>query len=82
MATGLGRRALPLLYLIPVSAAACLLALVGYAIDRLPFVPASVPRGYQRVMFAAIFGLSRPVDGLLDRGSEPVPERVAGESAP
>lgn len=82
MAQATGRRVLPFVYLVHVTVLCGLLAAVGYVLDRLPLLPASVSRRYQGVMFAAMFGLSRPVDGWMDPSTEPLAGSVATDSTP
>lgn len=61
-----GRPVLPFVYFLLVSVLALGLGVLGYLIDRLPVVPASVSRAYQRALLAAVAGLSRPVDGWAE----------------
>ena len=82
MASRAGRRVLPIVYLVVVSALFGVLIGVGFALDRLPLLPRVVSRGYQRGLLALVSGLARPSDGWAEPSAEPVAGAVPGESAP
>ena len=82
MSTGPGRRALSFAYLVPYSAVAGSLILLGCLLDLVPALPASVSDRYQRTVLAVLAGLARPVDGLTEQSPEPVAGGLTGESAP
>lgn len=80
MTTGPGRRALSLAYLVPYSAVAACLIVVGFLVEWA--LPASVAGRYQGSMFSLLSSLARPVDGLTEQSPEPVAGHVTRESAP
>lgn len=80
MSTEPGRRALSFAYLLPYSAVAACLILLGFAVEGA--LPAPLAGRYRRSMFSLLSLLARPVDGLTEGSPEPVAGGVTGESAP
>ena len=80
MTTGPGRRALSLLYLLPFSAFAGVLIVVGAAADFA--LPAAFAGRYRRSMLVVLAGLARPLDALTDQATAPVAAGVSSDSAP
>ena len=75
-------RVLPLVYFLLLGAVALLLAVLGFVLDRVPLIPATVGRGYQLALLGLLSTLSTPLDGWADRWSDaPVGEPTA-ESSP
>jgi len=80
MSTGPGRRALSFAYLLPYSAVAACLILLGYVGERV--LPGPLAGRYQRSMLSLLSTLARPVDGLTARPPETVAGHPTRESAP